>query len=263
MKPFIKWVGGKQKILNKFIDKIDTNKIYVETFLGGGSVLFTLQPTKAFVFDINEYLINCYIQIKKHPNKVIKYLTRYKNTEDKYYKYRIKYNNLKTNVKSKKDKIKLCSLFIYLNKTGFRGLYRENKKGEYNVPYGNYKNINYDFDTMIEISNYLNNNDIKIKCLSYEQSIKYCLKKHNSSELFFYFDPPYDKVKSTYFNYGGFDLYDHKNIYKSIKKYKLNFLMSNSNTENIKNIYKKYNIEEINVNRSIGNSKCKEILIYN
>ena len=115
---------------------------YFEPFLGGGSVFFNFTPKKATISDLNCTLINTYIAIRDDFDELYKYLKvlEEKNTENDYYMFRCEFNKLK---KENTSKTYLSALMIYLNKTGYGGVYRENQKGEYNVPYGNYKKSQY------------------------------------------------------------------------------------------------------------------------
>jgi len=139
--PVVKWVGGKRQILyqiKKYVPK--TFSTYYEPFLGGGAVLFELQPPKAVVNDINSELINIYEVIKDNVEELIEDLKKYKNQEDDFYEIRDwdrdkeRYNKL--------TPVQKASRIIYLNKTCYNGLFRVNNAGEFNTPFGNYKNPN-------------------------------------------------------------------------------------------------------------------------
>lgn len=135
-KPFLRWAGGKNwlvKHLDKLLPKGGFNN-YHEPFLGGSSIFLSVNPTKrAYLSDLNKELIDTYSTLKTDPERIIKVLSTYKNTEDFYYKLRDK-NHI--------DPIKQAARFIYLNQTSFNGIYRVNLKGEYNVPYG-YRTKNF------------------------------------------------------------------------------------------------------------------------
>lgn len=129
-KPFLKWAGGKRWLLN-YLDEIIGNLVfndYHEPFLGGGAIFFSLEPqNNIYLSDLNEELINTYLMVRERPNEVINILKNYRNTEEFYYQIRQQRIN---------DNIERAARFIYLNKTSYNGLYRVNRRGEFNVPYG-------------------------------------------------------------------------------------------------------------------------------
>ena len=140
-KPFIKWVGGKRQLISQFreqnlyppdsFDPINSN--YFEPFLGGGAVFFDLLPEKAFLSDLNKELITTYKVIRDEADNLIHLLKKHKNKKDYFLK--IRSLNPKT-----LSCLEIASRFIYLNRTCFNGLYRVNKKGLFNVPFGRYEN---------------------------------------------------------------------------------------------------------------------------
>jgi DNA adenine methylase len=129
-KPFLKWAGGKRWLLN-YLDEIIGNSVfnnYHEPFLGGGAIFFSLEPqNNVYLSDLNEELINTYSMVQKKPRDIIKILNNYTNTKEFYYQIRQQ--------KIEND-IERAARFIYLNKTAYNGLYRVNRRGEFNVPYG-------------------------------------------------------------------------------------------------------------------------------
>jgi DNA adenine methylase len=128
-KPFLKWPGGKRwisKLIAKIISKELTNRYY-EPFLGGGAVFFSLMPTNATLSDINEDLINVYVNVRDKPDELLEGLKKLVVSKDNYYAIRSY---------KPEDKIERAIKFLYLNRTAFGGIYRLNSKGEFNVPYG-------------------------------------------------------------------------------------------------------------------------------
>jgi len=204
--PILKWVGGKRQLmpaLKEFIPKKFTN--YYEPFVGGGAVFFELQPKKAVINDFNEELINVYQTIKKNPEGLILDLKSHKNESD--YFYNLRALDRDQNFKNLSD-VKKASRIIFLNKTCYNGLYRVNSSGEFNSPFGRYKNPNIVNETTIRaVSKYLNNNDITIVNGDFEAAL-IGIKKG----AFVYFDPPYHPVSpsSNFTGYvqGGFNIYD-------------------------------------------------------
>ena len=200
MKPFVKWAGGKRQILERIkgfiissLDEKDLSSIkYFEPFLGGGAVLFDLQPTKACVNDLNTDLINAYKVIQSDKiNELILMLEDYQNRyreEDRdelYYSTRAKDRTGEWNRMSDVEK---AARMIFLNRTCYNGLYRVNSMGQFNTPMGRYKNpLICDRDNLLEVHNYLSNNKIRLMNYSYEN----CIKKAGPGDII-YVDPPYD-----------------------------------------------------------------------
>ncbi len=253
-KPFVKWAGGKRQIIhilkNEIPEKFNT---YIEPFVGGGALFFELLPEKAIINDINEELINAYIVIKNNVEQLIENLKKHKNEEEYYYKIRaVNPKNL--------NPIERASRFIYLNKTCFNGLYRENSKGEFNVPFGRYKEPKIlEEDNLRAISEFLNNTDILILNRDYKDVCKMAKK----GDLV-YLDPPYYPIsktasftKYTKYDFSENDQIELSKIFRELDRKGCYVILSNSNTEFIKNLYKEYIIKELEVNRAI-NSKATE-----
>jgi DNA adenine methylase len=267
--PFLKWVGGKRQLLpaiNQLLPQSYNN--YYEAFVGGGAVLFNLQPSKAVINDFNPELINVYKVIKNHPEALIKDLKRHKNESDYFYSVRAldrepTFNRL--------SNIKKASRIIYLNKTCYNGLYRVNSAGEFNAPFGRYKNPNIVNDVTIKaVSDYLNNNDIRILNGDFEKAVETA-----QSGDFVYFDPPYVPVSEsanfTGYVKGGFDLLEQerlRNVCNQLDAKGVKFLLSNSSTPIIHELYKKFDIHIVKATRAINSNALKrgaidEVLIRN
>lgn len=300
-KPFIKWVGGKTQIIEHVLNNFPKNiSHYYEPFVGGGSVLIevlnSLEEKKLCVrkvcaSDINWSLINCYKIIKKHHEALLETLDRLKSEYDEaefvtvkgkrekvivcetiddakskgkhhvFYYYRQKYNKLE---KVKDNKIELAALFIFLNKTCFRGLYREGKNG-FNVPYGNYNSVSIDIENIKVLNVLFNKYNVKFKVKGFEKVINKCKK-----DDFIYLDPPYYPEKETSFvDYvaDGFTMEDHRKLVEYCKNCKNRFLLSNSNSQYIKDNLKDLCIKEVLCKRHINAKKpgstCLEVLVSN
>ncbi|KAA8667301.1 DNA adenine methylase [Clostridium sp. MT-14] len=269
VQPFVKWVGGKRQLIkeiSKYIPK--GNYKYYEPFVGGGAIFFDLQPKNAVINDYNSELINTYNVIKNNVEELIEYLKTYPNDEEFYY-------NMRESDRKKEyenwSEIKKASRFIYLNKTCYNGLYRVNQAGYFNTPFGRYKNPNIVNDVVLKaVSKFLNENNIVIKSGDYKEVLK-GIKKNS----FVYLDPPYDPVSHssnfTGYTMGGFgkdQQIELKEVCDELNKKKIKFLLSNSNTEFIRNLYNNYNIEIVNANRSINSIASKrgeveEVLVRN
>lgn len=272
LSPFIKWVGGKTRFIHEIVPLIPEYEVYFEPFIGGGAIFFYLQPKKAYISDINIELINCYQVIRSSYYSDLKiYLDKLIEFNDKenYLEIRKKYNDLKkdynfsiddiTNAKHIcEEDVKICltktSYFIYLNKTGFRGLYRENQKGEFNVPFGNNNNLKtlYDDKILDNIHNYLSSSDISICHHSYKDI-------HPTPSDFVYLDPPYDKEKSTDFASYTKDEFQQKELYDFIQGLSCPFVLSNSPTQNIIDMYKDYKQKILSGKRSVDIKKIKTV----
>lgn len=287
MKPIIKWSGGKGRLINKIKPYFSNFTYYIEPFFGGGAIFFELLPKKAIISDINPNLINLYLIVKEHNEKFIKNLERYETkylsyeNEDRtkfYYKIREKYNKIKyydrkIENKDLKTRIKCSILFMFLNKTCFNGLYRENNSGGYNVPHGKYKNPTIlAKELLIKISKYLNDNDIKIFCQNYKDTITYVDNNIDENvDKLIYLDPPYypcETSKFTKYTKDIFEKNEHKELFETFEKINYPAYLSNSHCDDILEIYQNYTIYELDVFRSISSKKStrgivKELLIYN
>lgn len=269
LKPILKWVGGKRQLLPEIKKYIPKNyNTYIEPFIGGAAVLLDIQPQKAIINDINHELINMYTVIKEHPDDLIKKLKTYNNTSDEYYEIRNKDRNENYSELTNTEK---ASRIIYLNKTCFNGLYRVNSKGQYNTPYGKYKNPTICDEVNIKnLSKYFNDNKIEIKNSNFDNILKLAKKGD-----FVYLDPPYDPLSETssFVSYAkdGFGKKEQELLKKQcdeLTKNGVKFLQSNSSTTFIKELYKDYKIVEVNAKRSIsgkveGRESVKEVLIMN
>ena len=174
--PVVKWVGGKRQLLNAIVKKMPANVLrgsveYYEPFFGGGAVLFHLQPKIATINDNNEELINLYNVIKNNPEALIEDLRKHKNEEEYFYKIRERDRDKQTY--NELSDIERASRIIFLNKTCYNGLFRVNSAGEFNTPFGRYKNPNIINDITIRaIHKYFNSNEIRILNTDFEFVIK-------------------------------------------------------------------------------------------
>lgn len=269
--PFLKWVGGKRQLMPSIVEHLPKNiqsYNYIEPFIGGGAVLFHLQPKNAIINDFNEELINVYKTIKTNLEDLIEDLKTHENNADYFYELRglDRTENFK-NLTS----VQRASRIIYLNKTCFNGLYRVNNAGEFNAPFGRYKNPNIVNDpTLKAVNKYLNSNNIIIKSGDYSE----ILKKANEKS-FVYLDPPYHPLSesSNFTGYiqGGWNMsnqIDLKNACDDLTKKGVKFLLSNSSADFIKDLYKDYKITIVKANRSVNSNgsdrgEVDEVLIKN
>lgn len=267
--PFLKWVGGKRQIMPAIEQHLPKGiKSYIEPFIGGGAVFFHLQPKNAIINDFNAELINVYHVIKNDIENLILDLGKHKNEPQYFYRIRAldrtkEFMNLSS--------VERASRIIYLNKTCYNGLYRVNNSGEFNSPFGKYKNPNIVNDpTLRAVNLYLNSNNVRIENTDYET----ILKKADKNS-FVYLDPPYHPVSesSNFTGYiqGGWDESDQIRLKEAcdlLNQKKIKFLQSNSCTDFIKELYADYHIHIIKANRAINSDgekrgEVEELLIKN
>lgn len=272
LSPVLKWVGGKRQLLNDIIPMIPKNcSTYVEPFIGGGAVLFELQPKKAIINDFNSELINVYTVIRDYPEELIKELQFHKDNNTSEHFYAVREYDRKPEFFSQMTPIQKAARVIYLNKTCYNGLYRVNSAGQFNSPYGKYKNPNIVNETVIRaMSKYFNKNNIVIKNEDFKEALK-GLKRG----AFVYLDPPYMPISSsssfTGYTENGFNedkQRELKELCDKLDKKGIKFLQSNSDCEFIRELYSGYRIKTIKAKRAInskGNSRgeINEVLIYN
>ena len=198
-KPLLKWAGGKKQMLNALFPRVPASYgNYIEPFVGGGALFFALQPEQCIIADSNPELINVYTQVSNNVDSVIEFLSKYKNTKEVFYAERAK-DWLQM------PKVEAAARTIYLNKTCYNGLYRVNKQGKFNAPYGNYTNPNIcDIETLYAASSVLNK--AEILCGDYKQVLEYHAKP---GDLVF-LDPPYLPVTS----YADFKRYTKEQFYE-------------------------------------------------
>ena len=237
IKPFIRWPGGKSKLALALLSLLpkDYNHYY-EPFLGGGALYFHLLPTKSTLSDINPELINAYLQVRDNPKALIKELKKYKNDMTFYYDLRAKKFN---------NNIKRAARFIYLTKTSFNGIYRENKKGIFNVPYGYRENIDFiGSSNLLKVSNSLLSADIR--CSHYSDIIA-----NSSKNDFVYFDPPYTLKKNNGYSIYKSNLFtwddqlELAEIARGLKNRGVFVMVSNSPHESVKKLYKGFKLIEL------------------
>jgi len=270
--PVVKWVGGKRQIINEIVKYVPKYSTYYEPFLGGGAVLFELQPKTAVVNDINSELISLYEVIKNNVDELIESLREHERKNGEAYFYRIREQDRDKEHYNLLTPIQRASRLIYLNKTCYNGLFRVNKAGQFNTPFGNYKNPNIVNEyTLKAVSSYFNKAQITFACKDFDEVLKGARKG-----AFVYLDPPYDPVSDTAsftgYDKGGFDQSEQirlKNTCDKLNEKGIKFLLSNSATDFIKGLYKdKYIIKTIQAKRAINSKADKrgeidEVLVMN
>lgn len=295
IKPFLKWVGGKTQIIDNIMDNFPKEmNNYHELFLGGGSVLFALLSLerenklkingKVYAYDLNGSLINVYKHIQNNKDELLDYIERYRDEynsikgelvnrksktreegltsqESYYYWIRHKYNTID------KTSIEYSALFMFLNKTNYRGVYREGPNG-FNVPFGHYKKTpkiitKKDLDIISDLIK-----DVEFRQCDFSESMKNIREGD-----FVYLDPPYAPIKDDSFvgyTKDGFGLENHNKLFRevrSLNEKKVKFVMSNAKVELVTDNFKDYQIDDIEARRAIHckepGSKTMEVIIHN
>jgi len=263
LKPFMKWAGGKRQLLPQLNENVPSKYgTFFEPFVGGGALFFAIQPSKAVIGDVNEELINAYSEIRDNPLELLHLLSDFKNEESFYYETRALDPTKMTSVEK-------AARTIYMNKTCFNGLYRVNKSGKFNVPFGRYKNPRFaDPNLLNGISHYLKGVEIVLGDFSW------VLKKAKKGD-FIYFDPPYHPLNETshftsYTKY-GFGCDEQvilRDTFKELSVRGVYCLLSNSYCEFILDLYMDFTVNTVMASRSInskaeGRGKIKEVFVRN
>ena len=269
--PSVKWAGGKRQLIPQIRERMPKKyENYYEPFVGGGAVIFDLLPANAIINDINKALINTYRQIRDIPEEFIAAVNRLDKemSEDGktyYYSLRELYNDKL--MKSEYD-LELASLFVFINKHCFNGLYRVNGKGLFNVPYNNSRRTSIDEEIIMETSKYLKG--VTIIDGDFEEACKNAKKGD-----FVFLDSPYAPLNPTSFESytkEGFDVESHKRLskfYDDLTDRGCYCMLTNHNTQLINDLYgnKGYKIEVVSVKRMINsdasNRVGKEVIICN
>ena len=289
--PFVKWVGGKGQLLdvlkNNLPEKMETSITkYAEPFVGGGAFLFELLNNyhfeEIYINDNNKELTNAYEVVKNDCNLLIFELSDlekcYNDLSEEeqqlfYYEKRERFNNLAL---TKESKIEKAALFILLNKTCFNGMYRVNKKGNFNVPFGKRKNVSlFNTENLHKTSELLQN--VIIRSCDYHDVLNFA-----DSSTFVYFDPPYRPLNATssFTSYTEDDFSDKDQaelaaLFRELSNRGAKVMLSNSDPKNVDendnffdDLYARYNIMRVDASRSINSvgskrGKIKELLITN
>ena len=272
--PFVKWAGGKRQIMSDLLTSIPVFKgKYIEPFVGGGALFFSLQLNgrETILNDINTDLVLTYkiFAKKKESLTLYKKLKEHEVNNSKTYYYKIR--NLQS---SRLGLIDRVARFLYLNRTCYNGLYRVNNKGDFNVPFnGNTKKELFNFSNFEQVNSYMEKNNVKI----FNKDYLYIIKNKCNRGDFVYIDPPYDTEaippSFTKYNQNGFNRESQVKLFEAVEllnKRGVKFLMSNSGTEFIKELYQSggYKLRSIYANRNINSNgklrtNIEEVLISN
>ena len=258
-RPFIKWAGGKSRLLEQYKPFLPTEyERYHEPFLGGGALFFHLAPQlhrqgkKAFLSDLNPELVNVYICVRDRVDPLIKKLAQHQDqhSEEHYYSTR---SQLET------DPIARAARFIYLNKTCYNGLYRENSKGLFNVPMGRYKNPKICAPDLLKPASAA----LQLADIS-ERPFTAVAERATSAKDFVYFDPPYHPLSET----SKFTAYSRyrfaaeqqqalKDLMKALRSRQVTVLTSNSDCPFTRDLYADFDVKTITAARSINSKASK------
>ena len=265
--PLVKWVGGKRQLMFELLKNMpESYNRYFEPFIGGGALFFELQPENGYISDMNAELINLYSVVRDNVYELIQDLNKHEITKDYFLKIRNLDRTKKYNTLSNVEK---AGRFIYLNRTCFNGMYRVNAQGQFNVPFGNYKNPRIvDADNLINCSKLLKNTEIK--CADFSE----VLNKVKKGD-FVYFDPPYVPLSETSsftsYTKDGFDIdmqFKLRDVCDELASMGVKFMLSNSDTKLVHELYSSYKINKVFASRAInananGRGKITEVLVKN
>lgn len=272
-RPFVKWAGGKSRVAKQISSFFPTEfNRYYEPFLGSGAIYFTISPQEGLLNDLNKYLIGTYEIIKDKPEELISKLKiidleyhSLKDLEQKaeyYYNARTEYNSIT------RMNIRKAALFIFLNKAGFNGMYRENNKGEFNIPFGKHNRCLICDETNIRVVS-SNIHEIKFSSGDYKSALKLA-----SRGDLVYLDPPYIPISKTsnftQYQKEGFGYNEHVRLRDfALKLHDMGcyIVISNSSCNESKALYSNdvFYIHTINVTRQIHFSRkvVPEIVVTN
>ncbi|MCF6190922.1 MAG: Dam family site-specific DNA-(adenine-N6)-methyltransferase [Cocleimonas sp.] len=261
-RPILKWAGGKTQLLSDIYPRIPKSyERYIEPFFGGGALYFSLAPSNSIIADSNPELINLYTTVADNVDELITSLYEHKNNQEYFYDIRSKkYEDLTS--------IEAASRTLYLNKTCFNGLYRVNKKGEFNTPFANYKNPNIVNKDVLRLAS-IHLKDTKILCGDYKK----ILQEEAQEGDFVFLDPPYLPISK----YADFKRYtkeqfyeeDHLELSTEVKRLHnlgCHVILTNSNHPIVHEQYKSFGIDVIQTKRFIscnGSKRKGEDVIVN
>jgi len=266
--PFVKWAGGKRQLIPQMEEYLPKNyNKFIEPFVGGGALFFHMKPKMAVLIDINEDLINCYEVIKHNPFELIRSLKKHKNEKEYYYQVRSADREIESF--KKWTNVEKASRTIFMNRCCYNGLYRVNSKGEFNTPFGKYKNPKFCNEMNLNAVHESLKNAIIVQG-SFEKCLDYAEK-----EDFVYFDPPYHPLSETANftsytkdNFGKDSQIKLRDVFKTLDDRGCKVMLSNSYNEFILDLYNDFKIVVLNAKRAINSNaskrgKIKEILVMN
>lgn len=250
--PFLKWVGGKRQLVPRIknIIPITTTRL-VEPFMGGAAVFFATSHKTGWLNDVNPELVNCYQVVRDKPEALIQSLSGH--IYEKTYYLNIRALDRGEGGLAALSDIERASRFIYLNRTGFNGMYRVNAKGQFNVPFGRYTNPRIcDADGIYACSAHLHR--CQISCLDFESVLA-----EATTDDFIYLDPPYiplsDTAYFTSYSDAGFNMSDQKRLAEAVKQLDrrgVAFALSNSHCAEVEALYAGFQFHQVEAARNIN-----------
>ncbi|MDR2536449.1 MAG: DNA adenine methylase [Treponema sp.] len=266
LKPYLKWAGGKRQLLpeiRKHLPEDIQRYTYYEPFVGAGAVFFDLQPKKAVINDYNTQLILTYQVIKTQCEALIQALQEYARNNNKAYYYQIRDLDRDSRSFQGLSDVEKAARLIFLNKTCYNGLYRVNRRGLFNTPYGNYKNPAICEEQVLKrISAYLNANEVAIMNHDFEAVLSSV-----QDDSFIYFDPPYHSPQKTNFTayqavgFGEEEQERLRNVFTAAAGLGAKCLLSNGDTLFIRELYKNFKIQTVQAKRVINADPSRRGLI--
>ena len=267
VKPFIKWVGGKTQLLPQLLALAPKEfKTYHEPFVGGGALFYALNPSEAVLGDFNPRLVNAFNQVRDDVQGVVAHMRSYERTADCFYKQRELLNREDTSINGAMLDAQAAARFIFLNKTCFNGLWRENSSGQFNVPYGgDRKKARFlDASNLLECSIRLRT--AVVRCEDFG-----CVTRASKGD-FVYFDPPYIPLTATSFvdyTSSGFDYKEQvrlRDLARLLKDNGVHVMLSNSDTVLTRQLYAGFELHEVRARRSVnrngaGRGRVGELII--
>ncbi|ANI95811.1 DNA adenine methylase [Lactiplantibacillus plantarum] len=274
VKPFVKWAGGKRQLIPQITKYMPKNfGRYFEPFVGGGAVFFNLQHTPSTINDFNTELILSYEVIRDNLDDLLDELRIHEANNSSEYYYKVREWDRNGIIDGKSD-VERAARFIFLNKTGFNGLFRVNRQNQVNTPYGRYKHpAIVNAEILKAVSVFLNKSRIKILNVDFEKAVKDA--KYGD---FVYFDPPYapmvnDKQSFVGYTLNGFGADEQvrlRDLMDDLTQKGVKVMLSNSSVPFIHDIYSDYSKNTIivpasrNINsKGNGRGKVNEVLIMN
>lgn len=269
VQPFVKWAGGKRQLLPSIRRHMPKHfRVYFEPFLGGGAVLFAIQPGQAVVNDVNAELIATYEVIRDAIDELINELTQHQNAKEYFYALREVDRQPAYQTWSP---IQKAARLIFLNKTCFNGLFRVNSRGQFNVPFGDYKNPNIVNEGVLRaVNHYFNTSQIQFLHGDFADAVD----QAERGDLV-YFDPPYDPLSPTAsftgYSLDGFGRAEQtrlKTVMDDLTQRGCQVMLSNSSTPFIRDLYRDYRVVTVEATRAInsdadGRGKVDEVLVMN
>lgn len=270
-KPFLKWAGGKRQLLDEIFKHVPSPRgTYFEPFLGGGALFFALRPGSAVIGDTNLFLAATYKAIREDVDTVIRFLKFHeaRHSPTHYLEQRALLID-PSNGRPVGPAPNVAARVIYLNRTCFNGLWRVNKRGQFNVPMGRYEKPQIcDAPNLRAVARSLSTGGIKIFCADFERIVAPA-----QAGDFVYFDPPYIPLRPssfTAYDKAGFSIDDHRRLAKcaaALKRRGVSVLLSNSDTPTTREIFAGLSMRAVDARRNVNSDAAKrgavsELLIW-